>query len=155
MVGGQRVVITNFEDVQAPARGVGPDGQPRELKTDADGRLETTRRALAGFTSDVHAPAANTAAVVTYPAIPWAIHVIGGVAWGYSGGDPTGGSIKVEDGSGNVIFGPIPITAAGAGAFYFPMTKRNAAVNRALIITLAAGGGGITGVLSIIDHGTV
>ena len=73
-----------------------------------------------------------------------------GIAWGYSA-TPTAGSIKVEDGSGTVIFGPVPITTAGPG--FFPFAFKGSA-NAALIVTLAAGGSGVSGVVSVISTWT-
>ena len=102
---------------------------------------------------DVHAPAADTAAVVTYAAAAGLRHVITGITWSYKGADPTGGNLKVEDVSGTVIF-TMDINKEGPGIIVFPVPKRSAAVNTALIITLAAGGGSCTGKLSILNHWT-
>lgn len=101
--------------------------------------------------SDVNLPAANTAAVVTYAAVSGYRHCISGVAWSYSGGTPTGGNLLVEDISGTTVFS-IDITDQGAGFFIFPKPKISAAPGTALIITLAAGGAGITGKVSIPNH---
>lgn len=109
--------------------------------------------AVAAAAGNVHGPAVNTAAVVTYNAATAVKHVISGVAWSYSGGDPTGGNLKIEDVSGTTVFS-INITAQGAGFIPFAPPLRSAAVNTALIITLAAGGDGITGKLSILGHWT-
>jgi hypothetical protein len=105
----------------------------------------------AADSGDVSAPAANTAAVVTYAAVANERHCIGGIAWSYSGGTPTGGNLKVEDVSGTTVFS-IDITAAGPGFIPFSPPKRSAAVNTALIITLAAGGGGVSGKVSVLGH---
>lgn len=102
--------------------------------------------------ADVQAPAANTAAVVTYAAAGSRMHhVLSGIAWSYSG-TPTGGNLKIEDGSGTTIFS-MDITAAGAGYVPFTPPKRGSA-NTALIVTLAAGGAGITGKVSVLGHWT-
>ena len=100
-------------------------------------------------TSDVHAPASNTAAVVTYAAVSDRRHAINGIAWSYSGA-PTGGNLKVEDGSGTTVF-TMDVTAAGAGfvPFAAPLAGRN---NTALIVTLAAGGSGVSGKVSVLGH---
>ena len=100
--------------------------------------------------NDVSAPASNTAAVVTYAANPVFAHVITGIACSYSG-TPTGGNLKVEDGSNNVVF-TVDITDASAKTFYFDPNKQGAALNTAMIITLAAGGGGITGKVSVLGY---
>ena len=104
-----------------------------------------------GATSDVNAPAANTAAVVTYAASAGAQHVISGIAWSYSAA-PTGGNLKVEDGAGNVIF-QLDVTAAGPDAVYFRPAKKGS-VNTNLIVTLAAGGAAVTGKVSVLGHWT-
>lgn len=100
-------------------------------------------------TTDVHAPASNTAAVVTYTAKVNRRHVISGFAWSYKGGAPVG-NLKIEDGSGNVVF-TMDVTAEGAGFISFPEPKKGT-TNRAMIITAAAGGSGVTGKVSILNH---
>ncbi len=100
-------------------------------------------------TADVHAPAANTAAVVTYSADTNRQHVISGIAWSYSAA-PTGGNLKVEDGSGNTVFSA-DITAAGPGVILFPVPKAGR-TNTALIVTLAAGGASVSGKVSVLNH---
>lgn len=100
--------------------------------------------------ADIHAPSSNTAAVVTYAAATDKQHVITGIAWSYDGA-PTGGNLKIEDVSGTTVFS-IDITAAGPGVIYFNPPKSAAAKNTALIITLAAGGSGVTGKVSVLGH---
>lgn len=103
--------------------------------------------------ADVHAPAANTAAVVTYAAAGAGIsHVIAGVAWSYNAA-PTGGNLKIEDVSGTTIL-TLDITAAGPGFIPFPVPLKGDA-NAALIVTLAAGGASATGKVSVLGHWTV
>lgn len=101
--------------------------------------------------ADIHAPAANTAAVVTYAATAGVSHVIKGIAYSYSAA-PTGGNLKVEDGSGTVVFS-MDITAAGPGFIPFDAAKKGT-VNTAMIVTLAAGGVGVTGKVSVLGHWT-
>lgn len=109
---------------------------------------------VAGAAADIHAPAANTAAVVTYAAGAAGVHhVISGVAWSYAGAAPTGGNLKIEDGSGTTVFS-IDITAEGPGFFTFPVPKAGSAAT-AMIVTLAAGGAGVTGKVSVLNHWTV
>lgn len=100
-------------------------------------------------TADVHAPAANTAAQITYAAVAKRAHAVSGVAWSYSG-TPTGGNLKLENGAGNTVFA-LDISSAGAGLIVFPHPKRGAP-NTALIVTLAAGGAGVSGKLSVLNH---
>lgn len=108
--------------------------------------------AVAAAASDVHAPAVNTAAVVTYAAAGAGIaHAISGIAYSYSAA-PTGGNLKVEDGAGVTVFS-LDITAAGPDVVYFDPPKKGAA-NTAMIVTLAAGGAGVTGKVSVLSHWT-
>jgi len=106
-------------------------------------------QAIQHTTADVHAPSANTAAVVTYAAVAHRRHAIRGVAWSYSAA-PTGGNLKVEDGTGTTVF-TMDITAAGAGFVPFAPGLAGRA-NTALIVTLAAGGSGVSGKVSVLGH---
>lgn len=106
--------------------------------------------AIACAAGDVHAPAVNTAAIVTYAATASVKHVITGIAWSYDAA-PTGGNLKVEDVSGTTVF-TIDITDKGAGFFVFPKPKKSAAANTAMIITLAAAGAAVTGKVSCLNH---
>ena len=101
--------------------------------------------------ADVNAPAVNTAAVVTYAADATKKHVITGVAWSYAGGTPVGGNLKIEDVVGTVIF-TVDIDKSGPGGFEFPRPKIGAAANTAMVVTLAAGGAGVTGKVSVENH---
>ena len=104
-----------------------------------------------GAAADVNIPAANTAAVITYAAVSGKRHAISGIAYSYSAA-PTGGNLKIEDVAGTTIFS-LDITAAGPGdPIYFDPAKGNALPNTALIITLAAGGVGISGKVNVLGH---
>lgn len=103
---------------------------------------------ILGTTGDVHAPAANTAAVVTYGAVTGRAHVVSGVSYSYSAA-PTGGNLQVKDGSDVIL--DLDISAAGEGAIYFDPPKKNTAGN-AMSATLAAGGAGISGKVSVLGH---
>jgi hypothetical protein len=100
-------------------------------------------------TADVAAPASNTAAQLSYAAVSDRRHALAGVAWSYDAA-PASGELKIEDGSGNTVF-RVKITAAGPGVFYFTPAKLGS-LNTALIITLAAGGSGVTGMVSALGH---
>jgi hypothetical protein len=101
---------------------------------------------VTGSTSDVSAPTSNAAATVTYAAAGANVsHCVGQIAWSYNG-TPTGGNLTIQDGSGNVIFS-VDITNGGPGVFTFAPPKKGTA-NNALIVTLAAGGSGVSGKLS-------
>lgn len=99
---------------------------------------------------DVHAPAANTAAGVTYAAVAGQQHFISGVAWSYYGGIPIGGNLTITD-AGATVFN-IDICEEGPGFFDFVPPKRSAAINTAMVATLTAGGVAVTGKLSILGH---
>jgi hypothetical protein len=101
---------------------------------------------------DTATPASNTAAVVTYAAGATGVqHVISGVAWSYSGGTPTGGNLLIQDGSTTVF--SMDITAQGAGFIQFAPAKKGTAAT-SMTITLAAGGAGVTGKVSVLAHWT-
>jgi hypothetical protein len=101
---------------------------------------------VAVSTNDTNSPAGNTAAVITYAAAgSGKFNCLGGIFWSYSG-TPTNGNLKIEDGSGNTVFS-MDITGAGAGFVPFTPPKMGSA-NTAMIITLAAGGGGVSGRVS-------
>lgn len=92
---------------------------------------------------------ANADAVVTVPAKQTEFWVLDWLAWSYSG-SPTGGKVTVSIG-GTVLF-EVDITDDGPGAFHFenaPLYDANETTNQALVVTLAAGGAGVTGKLNI------
>lgn len=95
-----------------------------------------------------HAPADNTAAVVTIAAVANSQHYLDYIAFYYDD-PPTADDMIVEDGGGTTVFsepgvqGPIRLLF-GAG---LQMTE-----NTALVVTLAAGGAGIAGILNIGHH---
>ena len=95
-----------------------------------------------------HVPAAATAAVVTIEADASRPNVISQIFWSYSAA-PTAGSLKVEDVSGTIVWGPHHITAGGPGQVDFMPPLCNAVKNTAMIVTLASGGGAVEGVLSV------
>lgn len=96
-------------------------------------------------TGNVSAPAANTAASLTFAAETGKRHHLVYIAWSYSAA-PTGGNLKVEDASGNTVFN-VDITAAGPGSLQFENPLRTE-VGNAMIVTLTAGGAGISGKLN-------
>jgi hypothetical protein len=97
------------------------------------------------------ATATNAAAAITYGAAgAGARHAISGLCWSYSG-PPTGGGLIVTDG-GTTVF-TIDITSAGAGFIPFDPFKLFA-VNTDVVVTLAAGGSGVVGKVSVPCHWT-
>ena len=93
-----------------------------------------------------HAPAANTAAVVTMAADASRGNVIAGIHCSYTA-TPTGGAVQIEDGAGTVVWKQY---LAGAGPHEFTFDPpRSFSKNTATIVTLAAGGAGISGALDV------
>ena len=96
---------------------------------------------------EMPSPVVNPAAVVTKPAMgAGTFHVLEGVYWSYSG-DPVNGRLTIKDGSTTVF--SMGITSAGVGFLPF-MPSLRISDNSALVVTLADGGDGITGKLSLI-----
>ena len=90
-------------------------------------------------------------AIIDYPAAGQGYsHVIDGLAWSYSA-TPTNGSVRIEDGSGNIVFGPLPVTQAGPGFYQFSRAKRGTP-NTDLRVILANGGASVSGVISVLEH---
>jgi hypothetical protein len=147
---GNRVQLEDADGViQTPLT----DTQLRASPVPVSGTLEVASSVAPVAAADVHAPAANTAAVVTYEAVAALHHVISGIAWSYAGsGTLTGGNLKVEDGAGTTVFS-IDITSLGAGFIPFIPPKRGT-VNTAMVVTLAAGGADVTGKVSVLGHWT-
>jgi len=107
--------------------------------------------AVSASTGNTHAPASNTAAVVTKAAAGAGVcNVIDGIAWSYDAA-PTNGGLTITDG-GSTVF-QVAVTAAGPGFFLFPRPLKSAA-NSAMVVTLAAGGSGVTGKINVLGART-
>lgn len=97
---------------------------------------------------NVSAPAINTAAVVTLAANATKRHYLTQIDFSYEGAAPAAnGNLIVEDEAGTTVFN-IDIALEGDRTinFFNPLRGR---VNKAMVITLAAGGASVTGKLSI------
>ena len=103
--------------------------------------------------TDVSAPSAHTAAVLTYAALGTGVaHVISGLTWSYVGsGTLTGGNIKIAE--GGVTLFSVDVSAQGVGQLNFSPPKVFTP-NTELVITLADGGANVTGKLNATDHYT-
>ena len=135
----------------APATDTASSGLNGRLQRIAQ-RLTSLFSPHAAASTNVHVPASNTAAVITYAAAGAGVsHVISGVAWSYSAA-PTGGNLKIEDASGTTVFS-VDITAAGPGFIPFQSPLKGTA-NAAMILTLAAGGSGVTGKVDALGKWT-
>lgn len=113
--------------------------------------LLTTLVLPTGFGTPANSsPAANTAASIVLPAPGTGLHYyILSMDASYSGA-PTGGNLQILDGA-SVIFneditggGPVPIQMPAGGL-------RQPTANTALTVTLAAGGAGVLGKVSIVS----
>lgn len=121
------------------------------LSTDDTGRLKTApiAPAMMGLAAHVNAPAVNTAAVVTLAAAGVGIqNVLHSIHWGFSAAPAAGTTLIVEDGAGTTIFTTY-ISAAGPGFEQFIKGGRAGTANTAMIVTLAAGGAGVSGSLTL------
>lgn len=96
--------------------------------------------------ADVHEPAANTAAVVTLAAETNTVHVLHAAHGGYDAAPTAGKLLTIAIGGSTVR--AIPVAVAGPFSIKFPRGLRGTK-NQALVVTLAAGGAGITGKVSI------
>jgi hypothetical protein len=136
----------------------GNTGRIGKLKTTYDSSSVHTQHvnidSVPFASTNVHAPASNTAAVVTYAAVAGKKHVISGLIVSYSNsGTLAGGNIKIEDVSGTTVFSA-DIFAKGTYFFPFPTPMRGNAANTALIVTLAAGGATVDGKLTVLGYHT-
>lgn len=102
-------------------------------------------------TNEVHAPSANTAAILTFAAAEFeTAHCLSGLAWSYGGsGTLAGGNLKIEDGSETIF--SMDIGAKGQDAIYFEPAKMGTP-GRAMTATLAAGGADVSGKLNALGH---
>lgn len=95
---------------------------------------------------NVHVPAANTAAIVTFTAVVGQRHVLEFVAWSYSAA-PTGGRLTITDGGVTVL--DVDIIAGGPGVLDVQLRSE---INSAVVATLAAAGAAITGKLNVYKY---
>ena len=90
-----------------------------------------------------HSPASNTAAVLTFAAVPNCRQAVYKIIWSYDS-DPTGGQLTVTTG-GEVLF-QVDVTVGGPGFIPILVTGK---LNQNLVITLAAGGAGVSGKVNV------
>lgn len=98
-----------------------------------------------------YATGTNAAAVITLPAAGVnRNHVVTGISFGYSATPASGSHLKIEDGSGNIVY-RTPVTDGGEQTvnFYPPKVFSS---NSDLIVTLSAGGAGVKGDLNILGR---
>ena len=119
----------------------------RNTEADESRAIQSTIAARPG---DVSAPGPNVQAQVGYPGRHEILHCISGIAWSYDG-EPTGGNLQVAYGA-NVVLN-LDIVCAGPGFIPF-VPPKTGYQGLQLTITLAAGGAGVSGKLSILGHWT-
>jgi hypothetical protein len=108
----------------------------------ADAQVSLTAEAYSA--GNANAPAANTAAVVTLAGVGGQSWTIAGIYWSYDD-DPTGGQLTLD--IGGVTAFTEYVTDGGPG--FFPFTPpMQVTAGAAVVITLAAGGAGISGSVS-------
>jgi hypothetical protein len=96
-----------------------------------------------------HAPAANTAAVVTLGGSGGSSHVVGGVVFSYSGsGTLAGGSLTIASGSTTVM----TVGVESKGVYQIDLMGLQFGEGAAAVFTLAAGSANVTGALNVVGH---
>lgn len=91
---------------------------------------------------------ANTAAVITVPAIEKEFPVVQYVSWSYSG-TPTGGLITIAIGGTTVWSKHITQSGWDGAIFGSGLYNQAQTENENLVVTLAAGGAGVTGFVDV------
>lgn len=88
----------------------------------------------------------NANAVITLPAAgPQRNHVLDGLVFGYNA-TPVSGYLQIKD-DADVVF-HVPVTSAGVGPVEFDPPKKGRD-DKAMVITLGAGGAGVTGYVNV------
>lgn len=108
--------------------------------------LQVERNTESGLKHAVKNDAAgNAAAVITLAAVPGEFHVLDQLWFSYSAA-PTGGRLTIA--IGGVTKLDLDVTQSGPGPI--PLNRMNGGkANEEVVITLAAGGSGVTGKLNI------
>lgn len=91
----------------------------------------------------------NAPATVTLAADPLCRHVLDSVSFSYSA-TPTSGRLSITDGGATVY--DLDLVAAGPWQCPFPAGLESSMLGNALVITLAAGGLGVTGKVNVDWH---
>jgi hypothetical protein len=98
-----------------------------------------------GVKKTKHLPSSNTACIITLAALTDAKYVIHAVQWSYTAA-PTGGRLTIAFGASPTTELDVDIISGGPGGFGLDLAG---AKNEQMVVTLSAGGSGITGKLNI------
>jgi hypothetical protein len=97
----------------------------------------------------IDAPAANTAAELTFAAEAGRRHVVYKIGWSYDD-TPVGGQIQVFSG-GEAMTAPFYITSGGPGWLPFTVVGK---IGQNLLVQVTAGGAAVTGSIWVQHHWT-
>jgi len=132
--------------MEGPALFNGTSGdRARSLSASGDG-LGVELACQPSSIATAAAPAANTAATITYAAVTGQQHRLTLLAASYSGGAPAGGNITVQDGATTVL--SLDVASTGPLIVPLPPGGIKGSINTAMTITLSAGGAGVSGKVS-------
>lgn len=119
---------------------------------DLDGKYYEQGSTLPQSSSDSAVGVSGNNAAVYYPAAgPSTRHVLYHVDWGYDS-TPASGQFYVQSPSGTTIFGPIPITAAGAGYSEWDDGLKGG-VGSDMLVVLKKGGPSAIGFVDVSERG--
>lgn len=115
----------------------------------SSGPWNSNRPVDVSSTSDTASGTSGGEATITYAASPSQRHALYGVAWSYNGVTNGSGTLKVEAGSGNIVF-QATVPANSAGSFPFEQGLRTS-TNVDMIVRLR-GVTGCVGTVSTMGH---
>lgn len=136
--------MADYLQGQAPGRSgvVGP--VLMEMVDGVAQPAQSSARPVQAFTTDVDAPAASTAAVLTYAGAVGVVHCLGALYWSLAGSgtiDNAGVNLSVADGA-NTVFS-VDVAAKGPG--FLPLVPSLMGTNgNAMTVTLADPGDNLT-----------
>ena len=119
------------------------------FRNNIEGPTDTSGFPAATTADESDTTASNTNTTLTYaaPSVAAQSHGFGVIGWSYNG-TPTGGNLTLKDGAGNVYM-DFDITNGGPG---FVLFNGALPAGASAVITLAAGGSGVTGKISHVEH---
>lgn len=109
--------------------------------------MKTFHPGIPSLAADLHAPADNTSAVVTYAAAAGVKHYLHDVFWSYDSTLTAVGTLTITDDT-VAVFGPLSITQPGPGFLHFDPPIVASVANKAMVVTLTTGGATVQCALS-------